>query len=230
MKNLIITSLSRCLFLAVALGLAVHAKANLVVNGSFENPTPNPSWYFGNPDGPFIIGSVPGWTTGYGHTGVWQPNIAGGQTFGSLPGGTQAGWASEGGELSMMYQDLALTITAGQTYDLSLFIGNRKNLGTTYGMLGGGWAELVSSGGTVLASSGNVFATPGTFQGVNLSYTAAAGSSMLGQTLRIELGNSERSQASFDNVVVRTVPEPFTMALMGCSAIAGFARARRKKK
>lgn len=219
---------------ALATGsIAAVASANdLIVNGDFSAPSQNSSWYYGNPDGPFFIGDVPGWTTGYGYTGVWAPNL-GPDTFGSNPdAGGQDGWASPNGELSMMYQQITgVTLEAGDSFDLSGYIGNRADLGWEYDLGGSGWMSLVTTSGDVLATTGDVDAPSGDFELEDLTYAVGASNPYIGEGLLVELGNAYGSQASFADISLssssgNSTPGPTALAPFAIG-LMGFLRRRR---
>lgn len=219
-------------FVAFACAASALASADLVTNGGFETPTPDNSWNYGNPDGSYVFdtSTLGGWTLGYGTAGIWRPNL-GANTFGSLPGGLQAGWTSDDGNYSMMYQVLSgYTIQNNDPLNVSGYIGNRADLGSAYGLGGTGWMALYLTSGLLLAATGDVTATPGTFQYADMTYDPGSNSSFVGQQVILEIGNAYGSQASFDNVSASSrgssVPGPAAAVPFIGVALAALKRRR----
>src|SRR2546428_5099860 len=121
------TSNGAILFLAAASAASVsflsQARANLIVNGSFEDPSiagsPFVGYGSGNP-------SVTGWTIGGSGQNIaihHSPEIqaSADSTFGPAQEGAQYLDLSGGGQPAPIYQDLATTV--GNQYALKFYIG-----------------------------------------------------------------------------------------------------------
>jgi hypothetical protein len=209
---------------AIIVASPVHA--NLVVNGSFESPTPDASWV----DDPAAGGNRPvpakiptGWQ-GTGEVNLFRPSTVA-YPSGVGPDGLQIGATGDIFGPGALFQDLPVTLIAGSTYSVSGFIGNRADSG------GSGEILLETTLGAIVASTGAVTSPSGTFQKVGFSYTALPGNPNLGEGLRIVLDRPTGLQANFDDIQI-TVPEPSSLliASLGLAGLIVAVRARKHAK
>lgn len=203
-------------FLA-ALAAATFASATeLITNGDFENPTPDGTWNFSNPDGPYRYGNFTGWSA-TGASGVWKPAAG---MFNSMSG-LQAGWAGDGGSAGMLRQDTGYIVQNGDSLVFKVSIGDRANLLDHYRISTYGVGELFADNDlvasltlTAAGNSGNWFSAVFT---LNSPYV----STFAGKELNVRLSSLAGYQASFDDVSVdvQSVPEPATISVLGLSAL-----------
>lgn len=210
---------------------SVGAYANLILNGGFEQYVhPLNSYTLVNAGN--IATYIPNWH----YVGPSTHNIALlGANYLGQP--TQEVDVSGGSDIvpSGLYQSVATT--AGQTYsltfqvftgeayghsggvNLSVFDGTPTNLND--GTLTGVGATLVSAtnlkGNNALGAAGLKTYT----------YTFVASSSST--TINFMMTTSGQRVSQIDNVVLESVPEPVTMALMAGSALVGYGRLRKRK-
>ncbi|OEZ56915.1 FxDxF family PEP-CTERM protein [Duganella sp. HH105] len=191
---------------ALSLGGAAQA-ANMVVNGSFEDPgfsLPAGSYcYLG---GPYDCGSVNGWSGGFplmlSNSGPWgNPNTPAGDVLIGIQGTSVA--------------EQMLNLAPG-TYTLSWIDAGRGNYG--------GPTEVyeVSVGGNVLSVETVGYGAG--WMAKSLTFTAA------GATMLRFAGQTQYDATAFiDNVAVNAVPEPGTYAMLaaGLGLLGLVARRRR---
>lgn len=143
--------------------------------------------------------------------------------------GFRTAW-SNGGSLE---QITGATITSGLTYDLSVDVGDRKDINpnTTFDHpFGGGRIELfAATSGTLLAST-ELFGGPGDGAWATFLASFISDGSFAGEFLGIRLVG-DGIQTNFDNVALSAVPLPpalwlFLSSLIGLTAVV---RRRRKK-
>jgi PEP-CTERM motif len=211
--------------LTLVLGGASSARADLIVNGSFETPYVGP----GSPFDPFDFniypnGGVPGWTSNNNETeidytpqAIGYPAYAGIQSL-ELNGST--------------FDTISQTVTGlvpGQVYRLSWAYGTRAGYGPQQ-------ANVIFGGVTVATdSTDGIFAGPGGWTLNTVLVTATATSEVLSfQAVNTSgLGGSPGGGNEIDAVslVPAAVPEPSTLALLalGGAALAGWRRWRKRK-
>ena len=222
---------ARALFAASSLGilLALPAGAATIAisNHSFEAPSVG--------DGSVTF-STTGWTLfnaggGIPSSGIFNPNDT---WFSGSTGGTPAGadgtnvlttyTGGATGAIAGVYQTIAGTpLTAGQTYTMTVAIGDYKN------QTPNGWHLAISTSSMSLGSylvdysptNGNALLTNDAFTDFSVQYTATGLESQIGQNLRITIwgqnhGTEGGTHVAFDNVrlTATAIPEP-SAALLG---------------
>ena len=226
MKLAVTASALACL---VVWPIAARAQTINIVNPHFdEDPYDSIHWASngaGNhyPD-PFIVPH--GWM-GVGSVNVNYFESSNAAYPLGLPDGSYAVVCGPG--LGSLYQDTDAKLAAGQTYTLTVDVGDRAD----YGGAGSIAINAVNGSSVTTLASKYDFAAPGTFDTVTVTYTATAADPYLGQTLEVWLGyaaGANQDQASFQDVRFSSAatPEPFTMAL--CAAGLGLAVARRRRR
>jgi hypothetical protein len=216
--------------------LAANATPVTVPNASFESPT-SPAVTSTN------FNLVPGWVF----------NVKDGSQFGtgSIASKFTSAGTSSGSDYAVInndYPNVTDTITSAAslgtitpltTYTLTVAIGNETQSDSSlYGAPGPVSFSLLANGvafATDTVPNGSV--TNGTFQDFTLSYTTPASSSIIGDSLEIQLATLPEQgtayQPAFDNVRldanVMAAPEPSTWALMGFGGLALSWLMRRKQ-
>jgi hypothetical protein len=187
----------------------VTAASIPVMNSSFEDPVQAP--------GGFSF-AVTGWTSNGGS--VFRPVVGG--SVNSVPDGFQVGATGLAGGAQSLSQDVGVPVVVGQTYELDLFVGTRKEGNSSNWLieLQAGGITFASKSGTVATGDGNFFAV--TLQGVG------SGSGDLG----VRLSETGIGQTLWDEVQLQTVnavPEPTSLTLLsiGAFGMIGYARRRR---
>ncbi len=228
---------ARALFAASSLGilLALPAGAATIAinNHSFEDP---------------VLGedvnslTATGWTFfNFGLAAVVTFNPTDTYLSGST-GGTPAGadgtnvlttYAGSNGAIAGVHQTIAGTpLTAGQTYTMTVAIGDYKNnipnrwhLAISTSSMGVG-SYLVNYSPT----NGNTLLTNDAFTDFSVQYTATGLETQIGQDLRITIWSQNYgtggTHVAFDNVRLTAIPEP-SAALLGGLGLLALLRRRR---
>ena len=215
-------TLTPALAALVALGTASasHAQNIPVQNFSFESPAVST----------FTTNVITGWSGG-GGAGYGVQNLAAGPSLfpGGIPDGTQYAYVNTG----YIFQDLGLSLTAGNTYTLTAYVGKRTDNAGAAGSIN---LASFTSGLPVafLAQSGSVTSPSGTFTKYTTSFTATG--AQAGQDFGIVLNDTGTGQVDFDNVSLTQsspVPEASTTVSFGLLLALGMGRlvvaAKRKK-
>ncbi len=197
MKKIIKTVLSLATMAALGMG-AAHA--NIVTNGDFENGTT-------------------GWSMTMGLGNSWGV----GASTAALTGCVGHACVSTLGSGAFFQQNLATT--AGQTYNLSFFVGENAGATSELSVFWNGSliADILNPANNTLDFNTN----PGMIE-FTFNNLLATGSST---SLEIH-GRQDPAGISFDNVSVvaaNNVPEPASLALVGLG-LAGLGAARRRKQ
>ena len=227
-------SMLALIIVAVILALTpVSASANnIILNGSFESPVYDPATWYAYGPGPYTTEAPTDWNiTQFNWAGVWNPYTSANKSVWlgvphdysaynqPVPDGTQVAWVNSGA----MYQDTSAVLTAGTTYTVIAYVGQRDDYAS-----GSGDVLLETAGGQVLNSSGWATPTAGSFEPILFSYTAHNGDPNLGQGLSVWLEN-EGAQADFDEVSLTasssTVPEPSALVGLASLGAMGLIRA-----
>ena len=194
-----------------------------VVNAGFENPT-------------LVNGgstpSAPGWISiPVGNSGIQNPTTL---IFPSeAPEGQNVAYINTlPNQTSILEQTLSTTIAPDIIYTLEVDVGRRLDQ-AGLGKFFAPRIQLQTAGGLVLASSGCLHGSFGSFVTCTATYTAPTTGGPLGQALKISLQNIGQSgsteQANFDNVRLAAVPLPAAVFLFGSGLIGLIGVARRKK-
>ncbi|HXO88400.1 MAG TPA: hypothetical protein VN885_07090 [Candidatus Acidoferrales bacterium] len=192
------------LILFAMVGGSARADNIAVQNGSFDQLNASGFSFFCGSGCAYNLGPIPNWTmAGYG--GSFEP---GGAFNTPVPdGGSNIAFIT--GTLS---QDLGVPEIAGDTYTLSVFVGDR--LDNTPGT----WSIMLDGGSTVLCSNGGVDSSIalGTFAEESCTFTAS--STVPSGDLVVWLTGSG-FPASFDDVTVTQTPEPNSALLLGAGVL-----------
>ncbi len=199
---------SRGIILGLAFAsLAATANANLIINGSFEDPDVGTSWG--------LFTSIPGWTSSGPQIEIGHANV-----YGVTNNDLDQVMEMDSTGNAIVQQILGTS--TGSSYDLSFGVAMRVGRVPTDCTVevwwNGGLLTSIDPNSTVMAY---------------YSFTVFGGVS--GSTLEFRgAGNSNSYGGLVDKVVLeasspQSVPEPFTMALMGGAAVAGYRRVRRRR-
>jgi hypothetical protein len=220
-----------CLLTGFSLACATFALGTASANISI--PVTNPSFEtlpVGGLPLPYSYGAtyseapIPGWTNfqGPGASGQFQPGTPGG-VFNYIPDGSIVAY-SNGGIIS---QTVGATVQAGDTYTMSVFIGNRLDCCDA----GGASADLLVNGNQYFAAG--TVATLGNWTQWTATYVGTPVDA--GDSITIQL-NSLGGQGDFDAVSLTSsataTPEPGYAALMlfGLGSLILTARSYRAKR
>lgn len=227
-------------------GTGIQARANLLVNGSFEQPgaalTTN---YTGVGSG----GQVTGWTTQAGNgpggtvyyaatnnTANWLPNASGGNYFVQLDSTTQccnAGAYSVGSSIAQSF-NVAQGVTYQLTFDLNTEVGQPGQQSQVLLSFAGAYStQNGTSAGpafTIAQAPGNGTTKANTLWTTE-TYTFTATSTGL-TTLRFTDGPGCNNNVALDNVSVEVVPEFSHWAVFAGFGllVVGFNRRLRRRR
>jgi len=219
------------LALGLLIGFGAQAASIPVINPGFETDL--------LADGNFQLGAS-GWTVTAG--GTWNP------TTSEYPGGTPEGSNTAflglinlGFSTGILQQTTGTTFQNGQTYRLTVDVGDRADLSLSTFRVGL-WADgvLVSTGGLfVLPSGASDPRLPGDGGFSTVDALVTADSAIDGKLIEIRLEafladpslivdpDSASRQISFDNVQLQTVPLPSAIYLFSSVlALLGWLRRR----
>lgn len=227
----------RKLFCLAIVGLATSfASANLLVNGSFEQPALSQG-----EDHLVSAGDVPGWTT-YTPLPTGDARVRR-NTPGSFQNtGLNVLYIKTGSSNSGVYQ-LAGELQANTTYTLTLDMGSFNGLNHGGYVLFGEFDEngqyLKRSpgaagrrGGTTDTAAPEYLADPGATNAASLMLSYETGDVVdAGHQIGVFLGVNAidvSKDVVWDNLVLTAVPEPATMSLLAAGGLAALIRRRKK--
>ncbi len=222
MRHFLVAAIA-CTFLAVG---STDAVADIIItNHSFEADGLTDGQFTGGATG---WGSTPGAGTGIGHLNPVEAQFSGTSGSGSIPGGDgeRVGYISVAGE---MWQNIGM-IDANTQYDLTVAIGERKDLGWGHDLTVS--LRATSRTGTLLGSGVYTAADApnGSFTDVGFSIDSSNFGAEVGNSLFVVF-SSTGGQELFDNlrVTAATVPEPTSFALLAPCGICFAGRRRRRQ-
>lgn len=201
----------------------VAARANLLVNGSFESGTPAVS---GGSITAIDPGGLAGWTV--------APSVSGGHYWWYMSSGATWGVAQDGDcFLNPTYADESVAqsfaVTAGTSYIVSYYEALRKGAAGASDSMTASIA-LTAGGATGALSqvSHNVLdnSAVGNWQPFSFTFTPDTTTTA---TLRLVFNGDGPGYPVIDNVVVAVVPEPATLTLCGLGLLAA-CRPRRARR
>jgi hypothetical protein len=194
-----------------------------LVNASFEL-SDGKFGLAGDIFGNWQYGDIQGWShssTDEEFGGIWSPKL--GYTD-VIPDGNSIGWLMDG----YIEQLIGEQVEAGDTYELSIDIGNRSDHAFP------NYSVAIMAGESVLASSGSVVPDEGEFETLSLKYIVPFDDPNIGNDLGIRISFlGEGVQLNFDNLNfsnddsnTSSVPEPSSVFLLGLgvAVLAGFRR------
>ena len=201
------------LILCSTFGTANAVSANLLVNGSFEEP------YIGYQ----TIGggnslAITGWTTILNGVEIFDATSYGGAADGKVVIDL-ANYTYTGGGIEQTF-----ATTAGQQYDLTFWLGNLLASGRD----GTGVVKVSVAGGNYIFNTPAATTALLTWEKQQLSFTAQGASTTL------SFSNDQNANLHFANVdavSVTAVPEPetYAMLLAGLGLMGGVARRNKRK-
>ena len=214
-------TLSRISLLSVCLSFSFAAAASAtpiaVNNPSFENSPSTPSGCAG-------IGCAYGTTSpsGWSGGGSFIPGNPGNTLyFNYVPDGSVVAYSNAGN----ITQTVGATIIAGDTYTMSVYIGQRSDSGGVYSSFAG-----LMIGGILYTATGTT-PTEGNWSLYTVNVLGTAG--MAGDSIQIVLGQNSY-QGDFDDVSLSytapsVTPEPSSISLMALGLVVIFYMVFRRR-
>ncbi|HPS52873.1 MAG TPA: DUF642 domain-containing protein [Phycisphaerae bacterium] len=219
MKNSV---LELMVVLSIVFTVASQVQANLVVNGSFEDPVvPTEEW----PPDPLVPSdeypSLPGWTIVSGNF-----NLCGINSWASAVGNQNLDLA--GNTNGSLMQNI--TTVVGQEYTLSFYYSDNPYMsvaGVASVTVMDNSSEVLLVDETVTGPGNN---SPTDMEWKQFSINFIATSTSISLTFT-SLSNPDLNEASptLDGVVLEAVPEPVTLALLAGGGVLIFAVKRRRR-
>ncbi len=214
-------------WLACILAGAVSGQANLITNGSFENPVV-PVGSFEN----FIAGStgITGWTVDGPEVSI--VNGAYTSECCAFPAEDGNQWLDLTGDESNSLEGVQQTVAtvAGTQYNLSFWVGNTYDPGGIYGKTSTVDVLLGGVDGSLLGAFTNHSTTKGTlmWEQFSTSFTATGSSTTL---VFLNADPASDNSNGLDNISLvagtAVVPEPSVLPFVG-AGLFGFALVRRR--
>jgi hypothetical protein len=231
---------ARALFAASSLGilLALPAGAATIAisNHSFEDPVLGEEELSNTPAGWtfFTAGSGSPGRAIFNPTDTWFTGSTGGTPAGADGTNVLTTYTPDTDQSAGVHQTIAGTpLTAGQTYTMTVAIGDYKSL------IPNRWHLAISTSSMDVGSylvdysptNGNTLLTNDAFTDFSVQYTATGLESQIGQDLRITIwaqnhGTEGGTHVVFDNVRLTSIPEP-SAALLGGLGLLALLRRRR---